>query len=169
MRRHWFRGLSALFSPFEADFLRGLFFSPRIDEVIILACKNVCQLCPRLAISTDVAFTGGNLVITLPQDTYRNGEKVCIVIAQTIPQDTTITAPVVIQIGAGTVQYPLTNRCCAHVTACGVRTRTRYATRVVTSATGAAFRMLGSPMCSPSYALETIDGTDPTSLAGGNG
>lgn len=134
-----------------------------------MACKTVCQLCPRLAISTDVAFTGGNLVITLPQDAYRNGEKVCIVIAQSIPQETTITAHVVIQIGAGTEQYPLTNRCCAQVTACGVRTRTRYATRVVTSATGATFRMLGNPMCSPSYALESIDGTAPAAPAGGNG
>ena len=126
-----------------------------------MACKNVCRLCDHLAISTAVAFTGGNLVITLPADSFRNGEKVCIVIAQTIPADTTITAPVVIQIGEGTEQYPLTTRCCAQVSACGVRTRTRYATRVVTSATGATFRMLGNPSCSPNYNLQSINGTAP--------
>jgi len=126
-----------------------------------MTCQNVCRLCPRLAISETVAFTDGNLVITLPANTYRNGEKVCIVIAQTIPADTTITAPVVIQLGDGTAQYPLTNRCCAQVTACGVRTRTRYATRVATSANGATFRMLGNPSCSPNYALQTINGTTP--------
>ena len=69
-----------------------------------MACKNVCRLCNHLAISTAVAFTDGNLVITLPAASYRNGEKVCIVIAQAIPEDTTINAPVVIQIGDGTVQ-----------------------------------------------------------------
>ena len=126
-----------------------------------MACKNVCRLCDHLAISTAVAFTDGNLVVTLPADSFRNGEKVCIVIAQTIPADTTITAPVVIQIGEGTEQYPLTTRCCAQVSACGIRTRTRYATRVVTSATGATFRMLGNPSCSPNYNLQSINGTAP--------
>jgi hypothetical protein len=133
-----------------------------------MSCKNVCRLCNHLVISTDVAFTGGNLVITLPPNTFSNGEKVCIVIAQTIPAETTITAPVVIQIGDGTVQYPLTNRCCAQVTACGVRTRTRYATRVVTSATGGAFRLLGNPACSPDYSLDSINGTAPAQETAGN-
>ena len=131
-----------------------------------MACKNVCRLCNHLAISTAVAFTGGNLVITLPANSYQDGEKVCIVIAQTIPADTTITAPVVIQIGEGTEQYPLTTRCCAQVSACGIRTRTRYATRVVTSATGATFRMLGNPSCSPNYNLQSINGTAPSEVAG---
>ena len=131
-----------------------------------MACKNVCRLCGHLAISTAVAFTDGNLVVTLPADSFRNGEKVCIVIAQTIPADTTITAPVVIQIGEGTEQYPLTTRCCAQVSACGIRTRTRYATRVVTSATGATFRMLGNPSCSPNYNLQSINGTAPAATAG---
>lgn len=126
-----------------------------------MACRNVCRLCDHLAISTAVAFTDGNLVITLPADSYRNGEKVCIVIAQTIPEETTINAPVVIQIGDGTEQYPLTTRCCAQVSACGVRTRTRYATRVITSATGATFRLLGNPSCTPNYNLQSINGTAP--------
>jgi hypothetical protein len=126
-----------------------------------MACRNVCRLCDHLAISTAVAFTDGNLVITLPADSYRNGEKVCIVIAQTIPEETTINAPVVIQIGDGTEQYPLTTRCCAQVSACGVRTRTRYATRVITSAIGATFRLLGNPSCTPNYNLQSINGTAP--------
>ena len=134
-----------------------------------MACKNVCRLCNHLAISTDVAFTGGNLVITLPANTYQNGEKVCIVVAQSIPAETTINAPVVIQIGDGTEQYPLTTKCCAQVSACGIRTRTRYATRVITSSVGATFRMLGNPACTPNYNLESINGTAPTTEAtGGN-
>ena len=131
-----------------------------------MGCQNVCRLCPRLAISESVEFTGGNLVVTLPANTYRDGEKVCIVIAQTIPEETTITAPVVIQIGDGAVQYPMTQKNCAQVTACGVRTRTRYATRVVTSATGAVFRMLGNAACAPNYNLQSINGTAPAEATG---
>lgn len=134
-----------------------------------MACKNVCRLCNHLFISTAVAFTDGNLVITLPANTFQNGEKVCIVVAQSIPAETTINAPVVIQIGAGTEQYPLTTRCCAQVSACGIRTRTRYATRVITSSVGATFRMLGNPECTPNYNLESINGTAPAAdTTGGN-
>lgn len=126
-----------------------------------MACKNVCRLCNRLAISTAVTLDGTDLIVTIPQATYRDGEKVCIVIAQAIPAATPITAPVLIQIGAGTKQYPLTTRCCQQVTACGVRTRTKYATNVVTNSTGAVFRMIGAPACSPDNSLESIDGNAP--------
>lgn len=127
-----------------------------------MPCKNICNLCPNLVISQSVNFTDGNLVIVVPPGTYENGRKICIVVAQSIPEATTITAPVMIQIGTGTTLYPLENRCCAQVTACGVRTRTKYATRVATSATGGVFKMLGNPACSPSNNLTAINGTSPT-------
>ena len=127
-----------------------------------MPCKNICNLCPNLVISQSVNFTDGNLVIVVPSGTYENGRKICIVIAQSIPEATTITAPVMIQIGTGTTLYPLQNRCCAQVTACGIRTRTKYATRVSTSATGGVFKMLGNPACSPSNSLTAINGTAPT-------
>lgn len=127
-----------------------------------MPCKNICNLCPNLVISQSVNFTDGNLVIVVPSGTYENGRKICIVIAQSIPEATTITAPVMIQIGTGTTLYPLQNRCCAQVTACGIRTRTKYATRVATSATVGVFKMLGNPACSPSNNLTAINGTAPT-------
>ena len=122
-----------------------------------MACKPVCQLCRRLIISQAITFTGGNLVVNLPDGSYSNGEKYCIVLAQSIPTEATINAPVVFTIGTGTTQFPLTNRCCAPVTACGVRTRTKYSTNVVTSATGGTFRMIGKPCCSPSNDLTAIN------------
>lgn len=122
-----------------------------------MACKPVCQLCKRLIISQAITFTGGNLVVNLPDGSYSNGEKYCIVLAQSIPTEATINAPVVFTIGTGTTQFPLTNRCCAPVTACGVRTRTKYSTNVVTSATGGTFRMIGKPCCSPSNDLTAIN------------
>lgn len=126
-----------------------------------MSCKNVCKLCDRLVISEAVTFAGGTLTINIPAGSYNNGEKYCIVVAQTIPAATTITAPVVITIGTGTEEYPLVNRCCAQVVACAIRTRTKYCTVVSTDATGGTFKMLGNPCCAPSNALTAIDGTAP--------
>lgn len=123
-----------------------------------MSCKPVCRLCDKLVISQDVTFTGGNLVINLPAGSYNNNEKYCVVVAQSIPETTTINAPVFITIGAGTELYPLTNRCCAQVTACGIRTRTRYAACVSTNATGGTFKLLGRTCCAPDNSLASIDG-----------
>ena len=122
-------------------------------------CKNVCKLCDRLVISQAVTFADGTLTVNIPAGSYANGCKYCLVIAQAIPTATTITAPVVITIGDGTVEYPLVNQCCAQVTACALRTRTRYATVVSTSATGGSFKMLGRGCCAPNNALAAIGGT----------
>lgn len=130
-----------------------------------MACKNSCKLCDRLVISQAVTFTGGNLVINLPAGSYNNGQKYCIVVAQAIPDTTTINAPVVLTIGTGTELYPLNNRCCAQVTACGIRTRTKYSTAVSTSATGGAFRLLGKTCPCPTNNLASIDGTAPAAPA----
>lgn len=130
-----------------------------------MACKNICKLCDRLIISQAVAFTGGNLVITIPEGSYRNCEKYCIVIAQAIPDTTTINAPVVIQIGDGTVLYPLTKCNCAQATACSIRTRTKYSTRVSTTPTGGTFKLLGNPACAPNNNLTAINGDAPVASA----
>lgn len=81
-----------------------------------MACKPVCRLCDRLVLSQAVAFTGGNLEINLPAGAYKNGEKYCVVVAQAIPDTTTINAPVYFTIGTGTTLYPMTKRNCAQVT-----------------------------------------------------
>lgn len=130
-----------------------------------MSCKPVCKLCDRLIISQAVTFTAGTLIVNIPAGNYKNGCKYCIVIAQTIPSTTTINAPVVITIGTGTVQYPLTNCCCSQVTACGIRTRTKYSTTVSTSATGGTFRLIGKPSCSPDNRLASINGTAPVTPA----
>lgn len=127
-----------------------------------MSCKPVCSLCKNLVISQAVTFTGGNLIINLPQNSFRCNDKVCIVVAQAIPATTTINAPVFITIGTGTQQYPLTTKNCRQVTACGIRARTRYSTCVITSATSATFRMLGNPCCTPNNQLTSINGTAPT-------
>ena len=126
-----------------------------------------CRLCDRLIISQAVTFTAPNLIINLPAGSYQNCEKYCIVVAQTIPDDTTITAPVFITIGDGTELYPLNQCNGVQATASGIRTRTRYATRVATTATGGAFRLLGKICCYPTDSLTAIDGTAPAAAAAG--
>lgn len=126
-----------------------------------MPCKSVCKLCKRLVISQSVTYADGVLTINLPAGSYNNGEKYCIIVAQTIPDTAIIGAPVVFTIGTGTVTYPLVNRCCAQVTAAGLRTRTKYSTVVSTSATGGTFKMLGNPACTPDNRLTAINGTTP--------
>lgn len=130
-----------------------------------MACKPVCKLCDKLIISQAVTFADGTLTINIPAGSYGDGRKYCIVIAQAIPDATTINAPVVVTIGAGTAQYPLTKCDCSQVTACGIRTRTRYSTVVSTNATGGVFKLLGRTCCAPNNALTAIDGTAPAAPA----
>lgn len=132
-----------------------------------MACECISTMCDKFVASTAVAFTGGNLVVTIPAGDYKNGCKYCIWIAQAIPTTTTINAPVVIQIGAGTVQYPLTNRCCVQLTACDINTNTRYSTRVVTNTTSGTFRLLCNQYCSRNNRLASINGTAPVAAAEG--
>lgn len=127
-----------------------------------MACPTVCKLCKRLIISTAVTYTAPNLIITIPAGSYEDGEKYCIVVAQPIPEETTITAPVFIQIGEGTELYPLDRCDCSQATACNIRTRTRYSTRVVTDANTGAFRLMGRTCCAPNNDLQSINGTAPT-------
>lgn len=128
-------------------------------------CKPVCRLCDKIRISTAVNIVGGNVVINLPAGAYNNGEKYCIIVAQNIPTSATIGANVLFTIGGGTVQYPLVNKCCRPVTACGIRTRTRYSVVVETTTTSGVFKMLGNPCCTPNNNLPSISGTAPAPAA----
>lgn len=125
-------------------------------------CNCNCQICKRLVISDSVTVVavGGvdTLVINIPQSSYSNCERVCLVIAQTIPDTATINMPVAISIGGNTtVVYPLVTCNCVQVTACAVRTRKRYPLKVVaTSATTASFRVLSGLSCSPDNRLVSI-------------
>lgn len=111
-------------------------------------CGNTCRLCPRLIISDSVTFADSNLLIDIPAGAYTRNGKYCIVVAQAIPTETTIDAPVYITIGGVTTTlYPLNQCDCTQVTACGIKTRTRYTVCVETTATGGTFRVKGR-LCS---------------------
>lgn len=132
------------------------------------SCNSSCRLCHRLAISDSVSVITVNgvdtLVIDIPSASYRDCEKVCIVVAQTIPATATINMPVAISIGGVTTTvYPVVRCDCTQVTACAIRTRTRYSFCVNTTATGAVFKSLVGLCCSPNNALAAIP--TPTTTA----
>lgn len=111
-------------------------------------CSNSKRLCDKLIISDSVTFTDNTLIINIPDGTYTNCCKYCLVVAQTIPTTTTIAAPVVVTIGTGTTQYPLVNCAGAAVLACSINTRTRYSTVVNTNSTSGVFKLIGKIPCS---------------------
>ena len=113
-----------------------------------MSCPNYKRLCKRLIISTAVTFENNALVINLPEGNYANNEKYCIVVAQNIPDTTTITAPVEISIGSGTTTYPLVNCDCSNVYACSINRRTRYSVCVSTNISSGVFKLLGRLPCS---------------------
>lgn len=114
-----------------------------------MSCPNYKRLCDRLVISSGVTFVNNTLVINIPQGNYANKEKYCIVVAQNLPDTTTITAPVVITIGTDTATtYPLLNGDCTNVTACAINRRTRYSVCVHTDIASGVFKLLGRIPCS---------------------
>ncbi|MBR4855113.1 MAG: hypothetical protein IKU94_00615 [Bacteroidaceae bacterium] len=129
-------------------------------------CGQTQKLCDRLIISEAVTFADNTLTINLPAGSYGNGCKYCIVVAQAIPAGTTINAPVVVTIGDGTVEYPLTNQCCSQLTACSIRTRTKYPVVVATSPSGGTFKVVGKVACAPNNNLSAINGTATEGGAG---
>lgn len=120
---------------------------------------NKCgKLCDHFVVTTAVAFAAGTLTLTLPDDvTYGNCEKFCIVIGQTIPDTTTLNAPVVAVIGTGTTTFPLVNRCGAPVVAQQVSTRRKYPTIVSTTAAGGSFKVLCNLPCIDSTTLNALN------------
>lgn len=139
-----------------------------------MSCNRNCnRLCPNLIISdavTLVTVSGTDtLLIDIPAGTYKNGCKYCIVVAQSIPTTVPIGTPVAVSIGGNTTTvYPLTNRCCAQVTACAIRTRTRYPVCVSTSATGGTFKVLSGLSCAPNNALASLPVTTTTTATAAN-
>lgn len=126
-----------------------------------MACKPACRLCRNLIISQSVTVVTvdgtDTLVIDLPIGTYGDGCKYCIVIAQAIPATATINMPVAFSIGGVTTTvYPFTRCDCSQVTACAIRTRTRYSTIVSTNAIGGVFKSLGGLSCCPTNNLESL-------------
>ena len=130
-------------------------------------CIKNCKLCDRFILSKSITFTDDTLVVNLPTGSYSNCEKYCIVLAQSIPDTTTINAPIVFTIGDDTTTtYSFVNSNCVPIYASQVRTRRIYPTRVNTAVNTWVFKYIGR--CSlPSNATTTITSI-PVTTAGGD-
>ena len=125
-------------------------------------CIKNCSLCNKLVLSQGITFANNTLVVNLPANAYGNGQKYCIVLAQSIPDTTVINAPVVFTIGTDTTTtYPFVNCDCTPVYASQVRTRRVYSTRVNTAVGTGVFKYIGK-CCLPSNAT-TVNQRIPTS------
>lgn len=120
-----------------------------------------CKLCRNTILSTSVTVVTvdgvDTLVIDIPEATYGNCCNYNLIVAQTIPTTATIAMPVAISIGGDvTTVYPLVKCDCAQVTACAIRTRTKYPVVVSTSATSGVFKVLRNLSCAPNNNLPSL-------------
>lgn len=129
-------------------------------------CVQNCRLCDKFILSQAITFDGTNLVVNLPAGSYGNCQKYCIVLAQSIPEATTINAPVVFTIGDGTTLYPFLNCDCTPIFASQVRTRRIYPTRVNTAVDTGVFKYIGKCKL-PSNATTTIQALTVEEAAAG--
>lgn len=132
-------------------------------------CNNSCNECPRKIYSVSVTVvtvgTVPTLVVDVPEQSFTNRQRGCIVITQNIPEAATINMPVAISIGGNTTTvYPVVSCNCASVTACQLRTRTRYPFIVQVNGAAGTFKVLRNLSC----ALCNNDGVIPaTAVTGG--
>lgn len=125
-------------------------------------CKNVCHLCRNFVATVGVSIatidTVPTLILNLPDNIpcgYINGRKVCFAVTQNLPTEATILMPVSITLGTNATAYPLLDDCCNRITACGIRTRTRYSACVSTM-NGGSFRLLGRVPCYPQNIVASL-------------
>lgn len=124
-------------------------------------CNNTCNECPRKVYSSGVSIVAvdgvDTLVIDVPQQSFNNCQRGCIVITQNIPVEATIAMPVAISIGGVTTTvYPLTSCDCSQVLAPMLRTRRRYPFKVITNSAGATFKILRNLSCAATNNLVSI-------------
>lgn len=112
-----------------------------------------CGGCVHFVKTNSVTVQDGVLILNIPQATYSNKEKVCICIAQAIP-DVTSAETVAITIGDGTTQYVLRIKCGNNVHADQLRSRKVYHTNVATDV--GAFMVSGCELCGTSYNFPVI-------------
>lgn len=131
-----------------------------------MACP--ARLCNNLIFSESVTFTDPNLIINIPEGSYLNGKRYCLVVGQDIPTTTTIAASVGITIGddADTI-YPLVNPNCTNASACDIASRSIYPVVVRTNIQSGVFKLINNIDCcrcgysnvAPSLPIPTAEAT----------
>ncbi len=125
-----------------------------------MGCHKIIRIDPRSVTPAAVTFADDALTINLPQHTYNAGGVYYLRLTEPIPETATITAPVVITIGAGTMEYPLISLCGGQVLAANLRSGYSYPITLVPGGTDGAFKVLDKLWCAPPVnAVTSVDGT----------
>ena len=109
--------------------------------------STIKRVCPRTIISDDVTFAAGVLTINIPAGTYLNRFRYNLVIADTVPDETTAASTIVVTIGDDATTYPLLLCNGVQATYRSMLPRTRFVYPVVFSTEqggGGSFRLLSS-------------------------
>ena len=117
-------------------------------------CNNSCNECSRKIYSDSVTVVAVNdvttLVIDVPQQSFTNCQRGCLVLTQNIPDTATVNMPVAISIGGVTTTVYSAMACnCAPVVASQLRTRRRYPFIVQVNGTVGVFKILKNLSCNP--------------------
>lgn len=118
-----------------------------------------CGGCCHFVRTTSVSLTGGVLILNIPQRTYSNKEKVCICIAQVLPDGVVPTDTVAITIGTDATQYPLRTKCGNNVHADQIRGRKVY--HVFAATDIPAFTVSVCELCCTSFNFPVIPAAAP--------
>lgn len=122
------------------------------------SCNECCNKVFSNTITVETVSGVPTLVVNIPEQSFNNGQRGCLVLIQAIPATATIEMPVAITIGDGTAYYAVTSCDCNPVTVPMLRTRRRYPFKVVTNATTGVFRILRNLSCASVNNLTTIGG-----------
>lgn len=93
-----------------------------------MACNCGCRCCPQLVRSTALTYDADTnvLSVSIPEATYLNHQRLCLVITQAIPSGVNADTTVNILVGAGTTGYPIYTRFLNDVYADSLMTRKVY-------------------------------------------
>lgn len=93
-----------------------------------MACNCGCRCCSQLVRSTALTYDADTnvLSVSIPEATYLNHQRLCLVIAQAIPSGVNANTTVNILVGAGTTGYPIYTRFLNDVYADSLMTRKVY-------------------------------------------
>jgi hypothetical protein len=89
----------------------------------IVSCR--CNKCKVLVTVTSATVTAGKLILNIPSQNLANNEKICLLIALTLPVSST-PIPVVITVGTSTTQLPLISKCGNFIYSDQIKTRSIY-------------------------------------------
>lgn len=114
-----------------------------------------CGGCKHFVRTTSATVAAGVLTLAIPaMGNIDNGEKICICVAQAIPETITSATTVSLRIGTAATLYPLRTKCGNNVHADQIRSRKVYHTYAATDVP--QFVVSGCELCKTGFNFPVI-------------